>query len=237
MTTTRQAVTADQLLHELADLLGERKKPDKPLIVGITGMDTSGKSQLATALAAELGRRGQPRQLVRIDDFHHPRSHRYRSDLPEPEQYYQHSIDFTRCADEVLRPIRTDGRLDKQFTLLDVAEDTYTLHRGYSVSAETIVLVEGVFLFRPEIRELIEMFVSLVVREDVVLDRARIRDVPAQGEDVLRKYHTKYLPAQRSYLAQYPSARYAEVVVDNSDWTTPVVERWPAHPRSTADGQ
>lgn len=217
-----------QLVEELADLLQGRKQPGRPLVAGLTGMDTSGKSQLATALAAEFGRRGADHQLVRIDDFHRPRAVRYRSDLPEAEAYYHHSIDFGRAAEELLRPVREDGRLSAELTLLDLPTDTYTLTRTYEVGPETIVLVEGVFLFRAEIRDLIDLFVYLDVAEDVVLARGRLRDVPSQGEEVMGKYHTKYLPAQRAYLAEHPPTEHAEVIVDNSDWAAPAVRVWPA---------
>lgn len=221
-------VSRRDLVARLADLIGDSKQPERPLVVGITGMDTSGKSQLAAELAAELGSRSTPRQLIHIDDFHHPRVHRYRPELPEPEQYYDHSIDFDRAARDVLKPIREQGRLATELTLLDLPTDTPTLRRSYTVEPQTTVIVEGVFLFRPEVRELIDLFVYLDVREDVVLERARIRDVPSQGADVMRKYDTKYLPAQRTYLSSFPPAQHAHVIVDNSDWTRPVVERWPA---------
>ncbi|MEV8099463.1 hypothetical protein [Kitasatospora sp. NPDC085879] len=216
-----------ELVERLRTLLGRSKHPDRPLVVGITGMDTSGKSRLADELADALAHRATPHQVVHIDDFHHPRAHRYRPDLPEPEQYYAHSIDFERAARDVLRPIRDEGRLDTELTLLDLPTDTPTLRRRYTVGPRTTVIVEGVFLLRPEVRDLIDLFVHLDVREDVVLERARIRDVPGQGEDVMRKYGTKYLPAQRAYLAAHPPARHAHVLVDNSDWTNPVVLRWP----------
>ncbi|MDH6111837.1 uridine kinase [Kitasatospora sp. MAP12-15] len=229
------ALDQRQLVEELADLLQHRKAPQRPLVAGLTGMDTSGKSRLATELATELGRRGLAHQVVRIDDFHHPRSRRYLPELPEPEQYYQHSIDFERAAKEVLQPVRVAGRLETTLTLLDLPTDTHTLVRTYSVSADTIVLVEGVFLFRPEISDLIDLFVYLDVPEDVVLSRGRVRDVPAQGEQVMGKYHTKYLPAQRGYLTAYPPEKHAEVIVDNADWSAPVVLSWPATTEGTTD--
>ncbi|MFD9478709.1 MULTISPECIES: hypothetical protein [Streptomyces] len=220
-------LTGAELIARLADLFQDRKQPERPLVVGITGMDTSGKSQLATALAAEMGRRGAANQLVRIDDFHHSQAHRYRPDLPQPEQYYKNSIDFARAAAQVLTPIREKGCLKTELTLLDLRTDTPTLRRSYHVDAHTIVLVEGVFLFRPEVRELIDLFVFLDVREDVVLARGRLRDVPTQGEQVMHKYRHKYLPAQRRYLVEHPPVDHAEVIVDNSDWAAPAVLAWP----------
>ncbi|MEE8413783.1 MAG: hypothetical protein V3R96_04460, partial [Dehalococcoidales bacterium] len=50
--------------------------------------------------------------------------------------------------------------------------------------------------------------------------RARIRD----SEATLSKYDEKYLPAQRRYLLNYPPPRFADIVIDNSDWTHPLIK-------------
>lgn len=222
-----------QVLDRLVHLIRQRKPGHRPLIVGITGMDTSGKSQLTHALAGELERFSHQVQVVHVDDFHRPRAQRYLPELPEPVQYYEHSIDFGRAASDVLRPIQVDHSLDVTLKLLDLPSDAWTLERRYVVSDQTIVLLEGVFLFRPELRNLVGLFVYLHVDEPVVLERGRARDVPNQGEEVMRKYHSKYLPAQRSYLAAHPPELHAEVIIDNSSWEEPVVVKWPTDPEPT----
>ena len=54
-----------QLVLDLTDLIRSRKLAGTALVVGITGIDTSGKSYLATSLAAELGRTGVWSQTIR----------------------------------------------------------------------------------------------------------------------------------------------------------------------------
>jgi len=224
-----------QLLAQLARLIQQHKPDSRPLVVGITGMDTSGKSEMTRALSKELDSASQHIQLIHIDDFHRPRAQRYRTQLPEPVQYYDHSIDFERAAADVLRPIRANGELKTTLTLLDLPSDTWTLERSYSVTEQTIVLLEGVFLFRPEVRDLVDLFIYLHVEERVVLERGRLRDVPSQGEEVMRKYHTKYLPAQRSYLAAHTPESNAHVIIDNSIWEHPTITKWPAGTSRGAD--
>jgi uridine kinase len=216
-----------ELLQRLAQLITQRKSAERPIVVGITGMDTSGKSEMTSALSSELRRESQHVQVVHIDDFHRPRAQRYCSDMPEPVQYYERSIDFERVARDILQPIRETGQLSVALTLLDLPSDTWTLQRSYAASDQTVVLVEGVFLFRPEVRDLIELLIYLHVDKDVVLERGRARDMPSQGEDVMRKYHTKYLPAQRTYLAAHPPESHADVIIDNSSWQRPTVSKWP----------
>lgn len=197
------------------------------MVVGVTGMDTSGKSVMTTLLAEELLRSGLAVQIIRLDDFHRPRVERRRQELPEPVQFYEHTFDFDRLKDEVLTPIRDEGRLETSLICLDLLEDTWTVERHYSVNRDTVVLLEGVFLFRPEIAHFLDLVIFLQVNEGTVIDRAHKRDIPLHGEEIMRKYQSKYLPAQRAYLEEYPPEQNADVIIDNNDWTNPSVVKWP----------
>lgn len=222
------SLPAQQVVHRVTGIVLAAKPPDRPIVVGITGMDTSGKTMFAGRLAEALRSRGTPFELVHVDDFHNPKSVRYAPEMPEPTQYYELSIDFPRLVAHVLRPVRETGRLDIALRLLDLSTDTWTLHRRYSVTAESVLLVEGVFLFRPEVRPWIDLAVHLDVTEPEVIKRARVRDLPTQGEEVMRKYRTKYLAAQRAYLDRHPPEVFADVIVDNTDWSAPVLRMLPS---------
>ena len=215
------------LLGDLAHLIAARRKGiTRPLVVGVTGVDTAGKSELAADLLTVLRDNGMPAEAVHVDEFHRPRALRYDLHLPEPEQYYHRSIDFDRLARQVLRPLREHGSLDRTVETLDPLTDRRTW-RTYTIPSAAVVVLEGVFLFRPEVRPYVDLLVYLHVDENVVLERARARDVPIQGEAVLGRYASKYLPAQRSYLSAYPPEQLADVLIDNSDWAEPEIRRWP----------
>ncbi|MFF5012960.1 HAD-IA family hydrolase [Streptomyces sp. NPDC001165] len=216
------------VLDALAALIGERRSggPTRPYVVGVTGVDTAGKSRLAERLRVALQDRGVPAAVVHVDDFHRPRAERYDPALPEPRQYYERSIDFARLAAEVLAPLRADGGLHRTVARLDLPTDEWTTIR-YDIDPGSVVILEGVFLYRAETRPHVDLFVHLHVDEHTVLERARSRDLPAQGEEVMRKYRDKYLPAQRAYLDEHAPRTLADVMLDNSRWQEPVVLSWP----------
>jgi len=197
------------------------------MVAGITGMDTSGKSTLATSLADELERLGFSVQIIHLDDFHRSRADRYLPDIPEPVQYFEHSFNYERLRDEVLKPIRDEGWLDTSLICLNVLEDTWTTERQYLVDGDTVVLLEGVFLFRPDIAHFLDLIIYLEIDEANVIARAQRRDAPIHGDAILEKYQTKYLPAQRAYLEEYPAEINADVIIDNNDWDDPNVIKWP----------
>ncbi|GAA4893770.1 uridine kinase [Stackebrandtia albiflava] len=214
-------------LHALID----RTEPaDRPSVVGVTGIDTSGKSCLAAALTTRLRAAGRRVQPIHVDDFHRPRAERHHPELPGPEELYRFGIDHDRLRRELLEPIRHRGGVDARLILLDHYTDTWGLDRTYHVDAATVVLVEGIFLLRPELRPYIDLMVFLHVDEATALERAAARDVPLLGAEVLERYRRKYLPGQRAHLAAHPPEDHADVIVDNRDHAFPKVLKWPGRP-------
>ena len=215
------------MINRLATHLAKIERGNCPLVVGVTGIDASGKSSMTTLLEKELVRLGCLLQVIRLDDFHRPRIDRYREGISEPEKYYEQSFDLDRLSNEVLRPIRNEGRLEASLVCLNLLEDTWSAERNYSVNEDSIVLLEGVFLFRPELSHYVDLMIFLRVDEGVAINRELTRDASALGDDVLRRFQTKYLPAQRTYLAEYPSERNADIILDNNDWNNPLIIKWP----------
>lgn len=222
-----------QLLHSLAETITTVRPAGQPVLVGVTGIDAAGKTRLTDELAAELRHRGAHVEVIHVDDFHHPRQLRYAPGVPDPDRYLQHSIDIDQLVTRLLRPIRRDGALTTSLTHLDLATDTRSVHRTYTVTPATVVLVEGVFLLRADVRHLLDLLVFLHVPEDVALARGTVRDAAAGIEDPSSRYLGKYLPAQRRFLREHPPAALADVLVDHTDPQRPrVLPRLPRRPKA-----
>jgi uridine kinase len=105
--------------------------------------------------------------------------------------------------------------------------DLPALTAGCHGGAATVV-VDGVFLLRPELRDLWTLSVYLRVSERETLRRALVRDVPVFGsaEEVVRRYRTRYLPGQEVYRQDADPEARADVLVDNEDLAAPTVLRW-----------
>jgi len=66
----------------------------RPVVIGINGVDTSGKTMLSQVLDAFIRHRGIQTMLVCADDFHHRRSIRMTDD--SPEGYITYAFDVPR---------------------------------------------------------------------------------------------------------------------------------------------
>ena len=123
---------------------------DGPRLVGIDGVDGVGKTRLADELAEALGAVGVTAVRVTMDGFHRPRAERYRLGRYSPEGYYRDSFDYPAFRAAVLDPLRPGGDGVVRRAAFDLAADRPTEGDVMAVAAGVVVVVDGVFLHRPE---------------------------------------------------------------------------------------
>ncbi len=200
----------------------------RPVVVGINGVDTSGKTEFTRTLADLLAAANFPHTLVHTDDFMNNKADRHKGG-DEVQNYYDYAIDFGCIRDKILVPARA-GRLPsmKRFLHCHPARDDYMLAHTYEFyPSPSAILAEGVFLFRPGLAELFDIKIFLDIPLTKVLERARKRDLEWGGEAVMTKYEKKYIPTQRVYLALAQPAIKADFTIDMSDTSLPLVRKAP----------
>ena len=199
------------------------KKNDKAFVVGISGIDTSGKTKFAEALRKFLISKNYRVQTINLDDFHNPKKVRYSGDN-QADNYYNKSFNIKTIVEKLLIPIHQKSIFSAKLTLLNLHTDKYEIEKEFSFDQDTIVIFEGVFLFRKELSPYIDYKVFIEVPFEESKHRAEVRDVPIYGEEVLKKYDEKYLPAQKKYLDESPPSKIADMIIDNSNWEYPKVK-------------
>ena len=97
-----------RVIHELAGRI-VALQPGHPTGVGVDRPDMAGKTVLADEVALEASKSG--RQIIRAsaDDFHLPRSQRYKRGRDSPEGYYYDGFNLSELADVLLRPLGPSG--------------------------------------------------------------------------------------------------------------------------------
>lgn len=198
------------------------KKDDQALIIGINGVDTSGKTIFTIELKNILVKLGFKIETIHLDDFHN--SSDIRSKNPDPIQsYIDHAFNLDMLENELLMPIKSGQLVDKDLLLLDLHKDTYSLEKRYHIDSNTIVLVEGVLLYRKPLVQYFDLKIYLDVSYDEVIRRAKTRDVPIFGKEFLEKYNKKYIPIQKQYIESYHPQKNSDIVINNEDYLRPVI--------------
>jgi uridine kinase len=203
----------------------EASNTERPYVVGINGVDTSGKTELTNALEASLRESGVKVSTVHFDTFTNPKSQRH-SGLDAVDNYYNHTFDVDSLRRHILEPI-AEGQLPKiVLRHVDSRDDSILVEHAYDMpSAPSVVLVEGVFLFRPELQDHFRLKIFVDISTSAMRERAMIRDVPRFGFVALAKLMNKYIPAQERYMHDVMPGNISDIIIDNSNWNMPIITK------------
>jgi uridine kinase len=101
----------------------------------------------------------------------------------------------------LLEPAGTDG--DGRVALCALDPLTGADHRSTVIAAPTdaVLVVDGVFAFRPEYNDFWDVRIWIDVAEEVSRERGVARDTEREGSDeAARIYDTRYRVAERLYI-------------------------------------
>ncbi len=200
-----------------------------PLRVAIDGVDTSGKTTLADELVKQFDR---PIIRASIDRFHRPKADRYKKGSDSPEGYYQDSFNHELLIDELLKPIGENSPF--RTSAFDYKTDSPIASEPITAARDAILLMDGVFLLRPEINPYWDLRIFLDVPFERVIERAKVRDAAYLGgeQQVEDRYLKRYIPGQKLYLDGVHPEEKADIVIDNSDFNNPSIVRTKINPQS-----
>lgn len=212
---TRQLVLVDLLAMLLA------VRPGARAAIAVDGPDGVGKTRLVgelVALAPLVA--GRPVHTVSVDGFHRPRAQRYARGRTG-ETFYADSFDYDALRAHVLRPFR-EGRAIVP-AVWDVETDRPVHAEPVELAEDTLLLVEGIFLRRPELRGEWDATCLVTAPAEVTVPRgnARFPDRRQPGDDDPAHHaNTRYVEGQRLYRLQARTWQ-PTWIVDNTDLQRP----------------
>jgi uridine kinase len=89
-----------------------------------------------------------------------------------------------------------------------------------------VLVVDGVFAFRPEINDYWDFRIWINVDPETSVRRGGERDQCWAGSEAETLHRTRYLPAERLYLAEVDPLKLVDVVIDNTDFSRPRLLRY-----------
>lgn len=212
------------VITEAAKQIPESQGDDCTL-VAVDGRDAAGKTMFARELASAC-KMASGRSVIRIslDDFHNARPLRYRLGKQSPEGFYSDSYDYDRFRKFVLEPLQPGGsRLYKRRCHDLETDEVFDDEPFETAPPSSIVIVDGLFLHRPELVEEWHMSVYLHAEPEICAERMQIRDGLAPRlvpED-------RYFGGVLLYLESCRPQEKATLVIDNSNIEVPVLIKGP----------
>lgn len=205
-------------LKALADELLQHYSRGR-IVVGIDGADGAGKSVFADDLATELRGRGHAVFRASMDDFHRPRALRYAQGRESARGYYDDAFDYLSFRRVLLGPFRLAGATGFSTEFFDLARDVPFESRWQTGPADAILLVDGLFLLRAELRGIWNFTVWLDAPDEVRRDRMIARDGSHPSAD--EPLGQRYLGAQELYQQDAAPRAAASALIDNADYDHP----------------
>ena len=214
----------NELLEFLVEKILKISRPH-PIRIAIDGVDASGKTTLANQLAEFLRHKGTSVIRASIDGFHNPKEVRYRLGAGSPEGYYKDSFNYKLLKESLLIPLGENGSLKYKTAVYDFRIESKISQNYKTASDNALLIFDGVFLLRPEIREYWDYSIYVHADFKVVLKRASMRDQYLFGskENVKERYRKKYIPGQQLYIREAKPILFADVVIDNNDYNQPAI--------------
>lgn len=206
-----------------------RACPDRVLRVAIDGPDAAGKTTLADELAHALAGRDRPVIRASVDGFHQPRAVRRRRGSLSPQGYFHDAFDYAALRRLLLDPLGPAGDRYHRTAAFDHVHDRPLEQPAHLAAHDAILLVDGVFLQRDDLRSCWDLTVYLQISPAESLRRALRRDTALFGSPaaVRERYEARYLPGQQLYRAIATPADHADVLIDHERPDTPRILRWP----------
>jgi len=214
------------LWRELRDR-ARRRYPAGRVVIAVDGLDGAGKTVFADGLAEVFAEAGDAVFRAGIDGFHRPRAERYALGRRSPEGFYRDSYDYATFRRVLLDPFRdgaqTAGTTGFQLAAFDVTRDSAVESQWVTAPLDAVLVVDGIFLNRPELRDLWDWSIWLDAPFATTYARMALRDGSDPDPDA--PSNARYRQGQQLYLDDARPREAASVVVDNADL---------AHPRIVA---
>lgn len=187
---------------ELADRLLRLPRTRLTLLAGIDGRGAAGKSTLARAVAALL----PAAIVVEFDDFYLPAAKRELRRRAGDDEVGG-DFDWRRLRDQVLAPLARDE--PARYQRYDWDSDR--LAEWHTIAPGGIVLVEGNYTTRSDLRAFYDLTVWVEAPHELRLRRGLERDGPGSREQWLELW----MPEEERYIAAQDPRRWVDVVVES----------------------
>lgn len=170
--------------------------PKKSVLVGISGIDASGKGFIAAKLAERLENKGFNIAVINVDGWLNLPHIRF-TDQDHGRHFYENALRLDEMFESLVLPLKQKRSIR---ITEDLAEETAVEFRPhqYDFKDIDIILLEGIFLFKPEYIDYFDLKVWVECSFETAMDRAVSRSQEGMtADETIAAYERIYFPAQR----------------------------------------
>ncbi|QMV45170.1 hypothetical protein FPL14_24740 [Cohnella cholangitidis] len=177
------------------------------LVLGIDGLSRSGKTTFVTELGNRLIQYQKPVCIFHIDDHIVERKNRYDTEFEQWYEYYNLQWDVELLRNQLFSKLNHAEVVELPFynSVVDKLEI-----KTVTIPNNCILIVEGVFLQRPEWRDFFEFIVYLDCPRDKRFERES-----ASAKENIEKFRSRYWKAEDFYLDSIAPLANADMIISS----------------------
>ena len=200
--------------------------PQRVVRIAIDGVDGAGKTALADALVPLVSALGRPVIRVSVDDFHLPGAARYARGRYSPDGYYLDSYDYDALRGLLLDPLSPGGSGRYVAKHFDHRLDAAVASAVRQASPTAALIIDGIFLHRPELRAYWDLSIFLKVDFAISVPRGAGRGSDFGSPDPEAPANQRYVGGQKLYFEACMPEQRADIVIDYNDLCDPKILKW-----------
>ena len=184
------------------------------LLVGLSGIDGSGKGYLAGHLVTALTARGLKTAAINVDGWLNLPAIRF-DPLRSAENFYENALRLDELFARLVLPLREKRRAR---VTMDWVEETATASRPYTYDFGNLdmIVLEGAYLFKRAYRGHFDLAVWVDCSWETALERSVARSQEGlPPDDTVRAYRTLFFPAEEIHFARDAPRELADLIVPN----------------------
>lgn len=188
--------------------------PRRSLLIGLSGIDGSGKGFVAARLATALEQAGLTVAVINVDGWLNLPARRFSQNRPA-EHFYQHGLRLEEMFERLILPL---CRMRSHRLLAEYTEETAAAYRPhvYEFHDVDVVLLEGIFIFKRAYRPYYDLAAWVDCTFATALERALARAQEGlPPAETIAAYETIYFPAQRLHFERDQPRSLADRIVAN----------------------
>ncbi len=208
-------------MKSLVHTIIQKSRFKSPYVVGVSGIDGSGKGYISTKLSDQISATGLSCSLIGIDGWLQPPSKRF-SEQDPGQHFYKHGFRFDEMQKQVYEPLFRSGSVDLVVKHSDPTGKEQMVDYHYQIHEPDVIIFEGIFLFQD--RFTFDYSVWIECSYETALDRALKRNQEGLPEEQIKSdYHNIYFAAQKIHLeADDPRDRCDYIFLnddrENTEW-------------------
>lgn len=220
-----QKTNRNELILSLSEKILNIKK-DFPVLIGINGIDASGKTTLAREITEQLKQSTRHIIAATIDGFHNTEKLRYAKGKDSPVWYYQNSFNNEAIKNALLDPL-CNWNLEYNTVAFDYRSDSSVEPIIEKANNNSILIMEWIFLFRPELVDYrdLKIFVDIDFEDSIqrAIERQAEKDHIWSEQAIIDRYNKRYIPWQKLYIQAANPIEISDIVIDNRIFETPKI--------------